>query len=71
MKKPLFFFTFGLSNQPYFLKKSHNSGPIPVMRKRTHIHGSVLIEIDDFENACQWNNFLRMLLSKIWLCTVS
>ena len=37
LKNQLFFFTFGHSNHPNFLKKSHNSGPIPVLRKRTHI----------------------------------
>ena len=37
LKTNLFFFTFGHSNHPNFLKKSHNSGPIPVLRKRTHM----------------------------------
>ena len=37
LKKQLIFFTFGHSNHPNFQKKAHNSGPIPVLRKRTNI----------------------------------
>ena len=43
MKKQLFFFTFSHSNHPNFLKKSHNSGPIPVLRKRTHIRFGIAV----------------------------
>ena len=45
LKKPLFFFTFGHSNHPNFLKKSHNSGPIPVLRKCTHIYYYMYIQL--------------------------
>ena len=47
LKKQLFFFTFGHSKHPNFLKKSHNSGPISVLRKQTHIYIYIYIYILD------------------------